>query len=141
MNTTTQANHGIQGMYSSDCDKISYASEQLAAAQLRLLQARGRTERDYYRCPRCSTFHLTGRRPEDSYRLEANSSIEVDGTTIGVCRKVRADEITVRLMLSFATREGIKKNWIYSLPRSKAQAMLDGLIDALYGNGEDEGTR
>lgn len=133
-----QSAHTIRGSYSNTCNKRAYATEHLAKAQLRLLRARGRTEQAHYKCPQCSMYHLTGRRPETTYRMEANNTIEVNGTTIGFSRKVRQSETVVGMVLSYSTHEGVEKRNVYNMTRDQAQMMLDALIEALYDNTEDE---
>lgn len=128
----------IRGSYLEKCDKRAYATEHLAAAQLRLLRARGRTEQSYYRCPKCSMYHLSGREPAKSYALEAQNSIEVNGTIIRFARLVRATDTVVGMALSYTRPDGDKKNSYYNMTREQAQRMLDALIEALYDNSEEE---
>ena len=131
-----QGAHSIQGAYLEACEKRAYATEQLAAAQLRLLKARGRTEQSYYKCEGCGLFHLSARPPEKNYRMEATNVVQVGATRIGISRKVRPDGTTIGMCIMFTAKDGTEKQSIYNMTPEQGRAMLDAFIEAVYDNSE-----
>lgn len=130
------ASHTIQGAYLESCQKRADATEPLAAAQLRLLKARGRTEQSYYRCDGCGMFHLSGRPPGKTYRMEATNVVHVGATRIGISRKVRPDGTTIGMCIMFTAKDGTEKKSIYNMTPEQGRAMLDAFIEAVYDNTE-----
>lgn len=133
----SQPFNGVRGIYSATCDKIAYSTEQYAAASLRLLQAKGRSEQSFYECQQCSMFHLSSRRAATNYRLEVSNSIHVGTTRISIGRKVKATGTTIGMCMTFVTKDGSQKDSIFDMTPEQARTMLDALIEALYDNSED----
>lgn len=136
MSPADQAANSIHGVYVESCQKRAYATERLAAAQLRLLQARGRTEQSHYKCAQCGMFHLSGRRPEAQYRIEATTEIQIGTTRIQLGRKVKPTETMISMRITFTVKDGTERFTVYDMTPEQGREMIDAFIQAVYDNNE-----
>lgn len=132
-----QACNSIRGGFSPACQKIAYSTERFAAAALRMVQKRGRSEQSYYKCQQCSMFHLSGRKPKTNYRLEASNAIQVGTTRIRIGRKVKAAKTQIGMCMTFTAKDGSEKNSIFNMTPEQARTMRDALTEALNDSSED----
>jgi hypothetical protein len=134
MSSNEQAWNSVRGGYVEMCGKIAYATEVFAQAALHLAKSKGRSERSFYRCSRCSMFHLSSRSPEACYREEAANVVQVGATRIGVSRKVKASGPEIAMAIMFTAKDGTPRTSVYRMTREQARAMLDAFIEAIYDN-------